>query len=196
MSLLAAHNKTSRDEHTLRVLESGDSRAGLSRPATHLRLTMAIDEAEEAISGALRALGGAIPQPAASTLAQMSQGFPQHVHGYIEGACFAYDEHGGLESSGAVDEAADYGNRLHQDHYQSRLAAMGAANRSAMLNIAAMMLGRCVDRLDWDDAVEAAAAKRANPESVVEAAVERGVLAESEDGTLGFGIPSFFTYMR
>ena len=49
---------------------------------------------------------------------------------------------------------------------------------------------------DWDDAVEAAAAKRANPESVVEAAVERGVLAESEDGTLGFGIPSFFTYMR
>ena len=153
MSLLAAHNKTSRDEHTLRVLESGDSRAGLSRPATHLRLTMAIDEAEEAISGALRALGGAIPQPAASTLAQMSQGFPQHVHGYIEGACFAYDEHGGLESSGAVDEAADYGNRLRQDHYQSRLAAMGAANRSAMLNIAAMMLGRCVDRLDWDIAV-------------------------------------------
>ena len=184
-------------QHTLRVLESGDSGAGLSRPATHLRLgTMAIDEAEEAISGALRALGGAIAKPAAAALAQMSQGFPQHVHGYIEGACFAYDEHGGLESSAALDEAADYGNRFRQDHYQSRLAAMGAANRSAMLNIAATMLGRGVDRLDWDDAVEAAAAKRDNPESVVEAAVERGVLAESEDGTLGFGIPSFFAYMR
>ena len=73
---------------------------------------------------------------------------------------------------------------------------MGAANRSATLNIAATMLGRGVDRLDRDDAVEAAAAKRRNPESVVEAAVERGVLAEGEDGTLGFGIPSFFTYMR
>ena len=184
-------------QHTLRVLESGDSRTGLSRPATHLRLgAMTIDEAEEAIAGALQALGGNIPKQAAAALAKMSQGFPQHVHGYIEGACFAYDKHGGLDSSTAVNEAADYGHRLRQDHYQSRLAAMGAANRSAMLNVAAAMLGRGVDRLDWDEAVEAAAAKRQNPESVVEAAVERGVLAESEDGTVGFGIPSFFAYMR
>ena len=183
-------------QHTLRVLESGDSGAGLSRPATHLRLgTMAIDEAEEAISGALQALGGDIPKPRAATLAKMSQGFPQHVHGYIEGACVAYDKHGGLDSSAAVDEAADHGHRLRQEHYQGRLAALGAANRSAMLNVASTMLDRGVDRLDWDDAVEAAAAKRPNPESVVQAAIERGVLAENEDGTVGFGIPSFFAYM-
>ena len=183
-------------QHTLRVLESGDSRAGLSRPATHLRLgAMTIDEAEEAITGALQALGGNIPAPAAAALAKMSQGFPQHVHGYIEGACLAYDKHGGLEDSTALDEAADYGHRFRRDHYQSRLAAMGAANRSAMLHIAATMLGKGVDHLDWDEAVAAAAAKRPNPESVVEAAVERGVLAEDEDGTVGFGIPSFFAYM-
>ena len=183
-------------QHTLRVLESGDSGAGLSRPATHLRLgTMAIDEAEEAISGALQALGGDIPKPRAATLAKMSQGFPQHVHGYIEGACVAYDKHGGLDSSAAVDEAADHGHRLRQEHYQGRLAALGAANRSAMLNVASTMLDRGMDRLDWDDAVEAAAAKRPNPESVVQAAIERGVLAENEDGTVGFGIPSFFAYM-
>lgn len=184
-------------QHTLRVLESGDGRAGLSRPATHLRLgTMAIDEAEEAISGALQALGGDIPKPRAATLAKMSQGFPQHVHGYIEGACAAYDMHGGLDSSAAVDEAADHGHRLRQEHYQGRLAALGTANRSAMLNVASTMLDRGVDRLDWDDAVEAAAAKRPNPEPVVQAAIERGVLAENEDGTVGFGIPSFFAYMR
>ena len=183
-------------QHTLRVLESGDSGAGLSRPAAHLRLgTMAIDEAEEAISGALQALGGDIPKPRAATLAKMSQGFPQHVHGYIEGACVAYDKHGGLDSSAAVDEAADHGHRLRQEHYQGRLAALGTANRSAMLNVASTMLDRGVDRLDWDDAVEAAAAKRPNPESVVQAAIERGVLAENEDGTVGFGIPSFFAYM-
>ena len=64
-----------------------------------------------------------------------------------------------------------------------------------MLHIAATMLGKGVDHLDWDEAVAAAAAKRPNPESVVEAAVERGVLAEDEDGTVGFGIPSFFAYM-
>ena len=184
-------------QHTLRVLESGDSGAGLSRPAAHLRLgTMAIDEAEEAISGALQALGGDIPKPRAATLAKMSQGFPQHVHGYIEGACVAYDKHGGLDSSAAVDEAADHGHRLRQEHYQGRLAALGTANRSAMLNVASTMLDRGVDRLDWDDAVEAAAAKRPNPESVVQAAIERGVLAENEDDTVGFGIPSFFAYMR
>ena len=184
-------------QHTLRVLESVDSRTGLSRPATHLRLgAMAIDEAEEAISGALEALGGDIPKPSATTLAKMSQGFPQHVHGYIEGACAAYDKHGGLSSSAALDEAEDYGHRLRREHYQGRLAALGAANRSAMLNVAATMLGSGVDRLDWDDAVEAAAAKRPNPESVIEAAIERGVLAENEDGTVGFGIPSFFAYMR
>ena len=184
-------------QHTLRILESGDRRAGLSRPATHLRLgTMALDEAEEAITGAFQALGGDIPKPVAAALAQMSQGFPQHVHGYIEGACRAYDKHGGWESATAINEAADYGDRLRQDHYQSRLAALGAANRSAMLNIAATMLESGVDRLDWDDAVAAVAAKRRNAESVVEAAVERGVLAEGEDGTVGFGIPSFFAYMR
>lgn len=183
-------------QHTLRVLESGDGGAGLSRPATHLRLgTMAIDEAEEAISGALQALGGDIPKPHAATLAKMSQGFPQHVHGYIEGACVAYDKHGSLDSSAAVDEAANHGHRLRQEHYQGRLAALGAANRSAMLNVASTMLDRGVDRLDWDDAVEAAAANRRSPESVVQAAIERGVLAENEDGTVGFGIPSFFAYM-
>ena len=184
-------------QHTLRVLESGDNQAGLSRPATHLRLgAMTVDEAEEAISGALEALGGDIPKPSATTLAKMSQGFPQHVHGYIEGACAAYDKHGGLSGSAALSEAADYGHRLRREHYQGRLAALGAANRSAMLNVAAQMLGGGMDRLDWDDAVDAAAAKRPNPESVIEAAIERGVLAENEDGTVGFGIPSFFAYMR
>lgn len=183
-------------QHTLRVLESGDSRAGLSRPATHLRLAlMTIDEAEEAIAGALQALGGDIPKQSAAALAKMSQGFPQHLHGYIEGACFAYDKHGGLDSSTALAEAADYGHRRRQEHYQGRLAALGIANRSAMLNVAATMQSSGVDRLDWDDAVQAAAAKRQNPESVIEAAVERGVLAEYEDGTVGFGIPSFFAYM-
>ena len=183
-------------QHTLRVLESGDSRAGLSRPGTHLRLAlMTIDEAEEAIAGALQALGGDIPKQSAAALAKMSQGFPQHLHGYIEGACFAYDKHGGLHSSTALAEAADYGHRRRQEHYQGRLAALGIANRSAMLNVAATMQSSGVDRLDWDEAVQAAAAKRRNPESVIEAAVERGVLAEYEDGTVGFGIPSFFAYM-
>ena len=183
-------------QHTLRVLESGDSGAGLSRPATHLRLgTMATDDAEEAITGALEALGGDISKPGAATLAHMSQGFPQHIHGYIKGACAAYDEHGGLDTPAAIDAAAAFGHRLRQDHYQSRLAAMGAASRSAMLNVAATMLERAVDWLDWDDAVAAAAAKREDPEAVVEAAVERGVLAEREDGTVGFGMPSFLAYM-
>lgn len=184
-------------QHTLRVLESGVSQAGLSRPATHLRLgAMAVEDAEEAISGALQALGGEIPKQGAATLAQMSQGFPQHIHGYIKGACAAYDKHGGLTTAAAIDDAAAYGHRLRREHYQSRLAALGAANRSAMLNVAATMLGSGVDWLDWDDAVEAAAAKRENAEAVVEAAVERGVLAESEDGTVGFGMPSFLAYME
>lgn len=184
-------------QNTLRVLESGDSRGGLSRPATHLRLgTMAIDDAEEAIAGAMQALGGEIPKQGAATLAQMSQGFPQHIHGYIKGACAAYDEHGGLDSRAAIDDAAEYGHRQRQDHYQDRLAALGAANRSAMLNVAATMLDKGVDRLAWDAAVEAAGAKRENPEAVIEAAVARGVLAEAEDGTVGFGMPSFFAYME
>lgn len=63
-----------------------------------------------------------------------------------------------------------------------------------MLNVASTMLDRGVDRLDWDDAVEAAAAKRRSPESIVQAAIERGVLAEN--CTVGFSIPSFFAYMR
>ena len=181
-------------QHTLRVLES--SQAGLSRPATHLRLgAMTVEDAEEAIVGALQALGGTIPKQGAAALATMSQGFPQHIHGYITGACLAHDEYGGLDSSSAIDAAARHGDRLRHDHYQSRLAALGAANRSAMLNIAATMRSKGVARLDWDEAVAAAAAKRPNPEAVVEAAVARGVLAESEDGAVGFGIPSFFHYV-
>ena len=174
-----------------------ESRRGLSRPATHLRLgTLAIDDAEEAITGAMRALGGEVPTAGAATLARLSQGFPQHIHGYIKGACAAYDKHGGLDSPAAINDAAEYGHRQRQDHYQGRLAALGAANRSAMLNVAETMLERGVDRLAWDAAVEAARAKRENPEAVIEAAVARGMLAEAEDGTVGFGMPSFFAHME
>lgn len=184
-------------QNTVRVLESSDSRGGLSRPATHLRLgTLTIDDAEQAITGAMQALGGEIPKQGAATLAQMSQGFPQHIHGYIRGACAAYDKHGGLDSPAAIDDAAEYGHRQREEHYQDRLAALGAANRSAMLNVAETMLERGVDQLAWDAAVEAARTKRENPEAVIEAAVARGVLAEAEDGTVGFGMPSFFAYME
>ena len=60
-----------------------------------------------------------------------------------------------------------------------------------------MAIGRALDAEDaFRQAAETDTRTIAAGGGVIEAAVERGVLVESEDGTVGFGMPSFFAYMR
>lgn len=184
-------------QHTLSVLESLGGRSGMSRPSTHIRLgTLDQEDAQDAIGQAMYALGCPIPQQSVDALAEASLGFPQHIHGYIEGACAAVDKYDGLDSSESLKEALAHGHRVRLDYYQSRLAALRLKNRAPVESVAAAMMHRKTDRLTWLEAVSAASAFTDDGESAVENAVERGVLTVDEAGDLRFGIPSFHEYMR
>ena len=82
-------------QHTPTVLAGTSDTPGISRLAQiiHLR-PLPDDDALDAIKGNMQALGHGIPEACAEALSKASQGFPQHIHGYLAAALQAIDEHG------------------------------------------------------------------------------------------------------
>ena len=75
-------------QHTQQVLGNpADGSAGISRVAAPIELrSLSDDESVEAVERNMTALGHGISEACVAALAQASQGFPQHVHGYLNGA--------------------------------------------------------------------------------------------------------------
>ena len=93
-------------QHTPQVLANPrDGSAGISRVAQtiHLR-SLSAAEAWEAIDGNMRALGHRLPKPCVTALAEASCGFPQHIHGYLDGALKAIAKHGELVVGAPLDD--------------------------------------------------------------------------------------------
>ena len=85
-------------QHTQQVLGSpSDGSAGISRIAEPMALApLSAKEALEAVRGNMVAMGYEIAEAGVAALAEASQGFPQHLHGYLRGAVEAIDEHAAL----------------------------------------------------------------------------------------------------
>lgn len=186
-------------QHTPRVLANpADGSAGISRPGMKLRLgSLSDSEAVEAVELGMEALAHSIDGHCAVALAAASHGFPQHIHGYLEGACQAIEEHGALGSAAALATAMKVGDGRRKDYYNGRLGALAPRNRAAMSGVAAMMRTAGTTELTWLDAV--ACAERTpgvNGEAAVDDAIRHGVLTEDEEGNLSFGIPSFHSHMQ
>ena len=56
-------------------------------------------EALEAIDRNMRAMGHEITEESVVALAKASQGFPQHIHGYLKGAVEAISQYAALKRS-------------------------------------------------------------------------------------------------
>ena len=111
-------------QHTANVLaEPGGGVAGISRLAAPRPLSsLSMDEAAEAIAESLAVLHpGQTASASVERLAAASHGFPQHIHGYLEGASQALRRHGHLDGA-ALEEAIAHGDERRAAYYTQRLA--------------------------------------------------------------------------
>ena len=176
--------------HTQQVLGNpADGSAGISRVVAPIEL-QALSEAEalEAIERGMAALGHALPEACAAALAQASQGFPQHIHGYLNGALEAIATHGCLAAGQSLDDALRAGDQARADYYDARLLML--PNQNAVLPVVRAMRERNRDRLWQEEAVAAIDAAAFNGERTVSESIKHGVLTLA-GGRVSFGIPSF-----
>ena len=181
-------------QHTEHVLGNpADGSAGISRVAAPIRLAaLSYEEALEAVSRNMAAMGQEITEAGAAALAKASQGFPQHVHGYLNGALEAIDSRGSLAAEGALELALKLGDEARADYYDTRLAML--ADQDAMLPVIEGMLAEDRDSLRRLEAVAAVGATFPDGEGAVRQAIAHGVLTQQRGG-VSFGIPSFHRHM-
>ena len=182
-------------QHTQQVLGSpSDGSAGISRIAEPMALTpLSAKEALEAVRGNMVAMGYEIPDASVAALAEASQGFPQHLHGYLRGAVEAIDEHGSLEPGAALDAALKAGDQARTNYYDARLSML--ADQDAMLPVIETMLATGRGSLRRAEAIEVVNKAAFDGENTVRRAVAHGVLTLDRGG-VSFGIPSFRRHME
>ena len=181
-------------QHTPTVLAGTSDTPGISRLAQiiHLR-PLPHDDALDAIKGNMQALGHGIPEACAEALAKASQGFPQHIHGYLAAALQAIDEHGALDKGLSLQSALQAGHQARTDYYDSRLRLLQGIR--PMQTLAGAMDQRGETALAIEDAVLELDTAGFNGKAALDKAIAHGVLAEDRPGAVSFGIPSFHGYM-
>ena len=150
-------------------------------------------KALEAVGGNMVAMGYEIPGASVAALAGASQGFPQHIHGYLRAAVEAIDEHGDLEPGPALDAALKAGDQARTDYYDARLGML--PDQDAMLPVIETMLATGRESLRRAEAIEVVNAAAFDGEATVHQAIAHGVLT-LERGGVSFGIPSFCSHME
>ena len=171
----------------------------ISRFGTRLSLRMlSMDESVEAIRLGVEATGlGHVPVDFARRVATESRGFPQHIHGYVEGCVLALDGHGTLATELAQNSALAQGRESRTRYYESRLASMRREHRRAVLALAAR--ADASETPVADDVAErimgdAIAGGEDTGAQALQEAVEKGVLSVLLNGHVVFPIPSFRDY--
>lgn len=183
-------------QHTPFVLANpGATRDAISRPNEPIRLGCLDDaDALEAVAAGLANQGHKVPVEYARALADASQGFPQHIHAYMEGALLALVEHGHLDDDAALASALQAGHS-HRDAYYDLTADKMAPDRSVIYPVVDLMERRNTTVLTRKDAALAVSESGDDGDAVVRQAIEHGVL-ELSKGEVSFAIPSFHAHMR
>ena len=179
-------------QHTQLVLGNpADGSVDISRVAEPIKLApLSPVEALEAIDQNMRAMGHEIAEESVVALAKASQGFPQHIHGYLKGAVEAISQYGSLEAKCSLEDALKAGDRARADYYDTRLSMI--PDQDAMLPVIETMQETNRVSLRRSEAVM----KIANDgENVVQHAIAHGVLTLDRGG-VSFGIPSFHSHME
>lgn len=167
---------------------------GISRTKRPWRLgSLSREESLEAIQRGFEKAVGEMPSAVAEKLAEASQGFPQHINGYLQGAQAAYRKHGGLHSEAALVDALALGDDIRIGYYNARLSASRV--RDEMIALTGAMAGtEDMRRRDAERAVADADAEF-DGRDAVERAVRHGVLTQTDEDRVLFGIPSFRQHM-
>ena len=189
-------------QHTQHVLGNpADGSAGISRVAAPITLeALSEGEALEAIKRNMLAMGHEIPRACVVALADASQGFPQHIHGYLNGAIEAIEKHGSLDVGRLLDDALKAGDQARTDYYDARLSML--PDQDAILPVIETMVESGRPWLRRSEAVSAvnedslaATSASFDGENTVRQAIAHGVLTLQKGG-VSFGIPSFHSRME
>ena len=182
-------------QHTPFVLANPGGRDAISRPNEPLRIGCLSDaEAVEAVAQGLLKQGHDVPRESAEALASASQGFPQHVHGYLAGALSAIAEHGHLKGDPALSAALAAGH-AHRDAYYDLTADKMAPDRSVIHPLVQLMRDRNTTVLTRKDAAASVSESGLDGDAVVAQAVQHGVL-QLDKGEVSFAMPSFHAHMQ
>ena len=153
------------------------------------------EEAIEAIQRGFEKAVGEMPSTVAEGLADASHGFPQHINGYLQGAQAAYRKHGSLDTEAALAEAMALGDDVRIGYYNARLTASKV--RDEMIALAGAMASENVVAMRRREAQRAVSSADAefDGRNAVERAIRHGVLTETDEDRVLFGIPSFHNHM-
>ena len=187
-------------QHTQTVLaEPAEGGSGISRTSPPIVLgALAAAEAQEAIRENVAAIAGAVlADECVARLAAASHGFPQHVHAYVAGAVGVVRKVGACGEGPPLEDALRRGDARRESYYLDRLASMGMHDPiGAMAPVLAALATHGADAMLVDDAIATFEGSKHEGDAVIETAIARGVLVQHRDGRVGFGIPSFETFLQ
>ena len=169
---------------------------GISRTKRPRHLAcLSREEAIEAIQLGFEKAVGEMPNTVAERLADASHGFPQHINGYLQGAQAAYRKHGGLHNEAALAEALAAGDDVRIGYYNARLTASKV--RDEMIALAGAMASGDMTAMRRREAQRAVSSADAefDGRDAIERAIQHGVLTETDEDRVLFGIPSFHNHM-
>ncbi len=184
-------------QHTGQVL----SNLGISRISNPIALgCLSHKETVDAIRGNLRAAGcdvdAAVGEACIAALSKASFGFPQHIHAYLNAAVEVIQQRGRLDAEAALAEALTKGDAVRNRYYDDRLNSMATRTPyDAIFPIVAALNDQGASAMRERAAIAAFADSDFDGEQVVGDAIAHGVLARLPKGMVGFGIPSFHSYM-
>ena len=184
-------------QHTGLVLSS----LGISRVRNPIALgCLSHEETVDAIRGNLSAVGCDVDATAGTAsieaLAKASFGFPQHIHAYLNAAVEVLQRRGRLDAGEALAEALAKGDAARSRYYDDRLNSMATRTPyDAVFPIVAALNDHGETAMRERAAIDIYADSHFDGEQVVGDAIAHGVLARFPKGKVGFGIPSFHSYM-
>lgn len=184
-------------QHTGHVL----SGLGISRISNPIALgCLSHEETVDAIRGNLRAVGcdvdATVGEACIAALAKASFGFPQHIHAYLNAAVEVIQRQGRLDAEAALAETLAKGDAARNRYYDDRLNSMATRTPyDAIFPIVAALNDQGASAMRERAAIDAYADSAFDGEQVVGDAIAHGVLARLPKGMVGFGIPSFHSYM-
>ena len=183
-------------QHTAMRLANVPGGRGISRIAAPIVIhSLGPADTFDAFARTLEKLGydkEQVPDESLNKLVAVSQGFPQHINGYLDGAHRALAEHGHL-SDHALEVVLRHGYACRVAYYDQRLAA--AHSRKPMMVVAAAMEHAQSTTLEYHDAKESLA-QAGFGEDVLDNAIVHGALTCDAKDNVFFGIPSFHSYMQ
>lgn len=146
------------------------------------------DSIEAVRQSVLKATDHSMAAALAEGIADVSSGFPQHLHGYVQASIDAVRTFGTLETEDAKQWVMSQGDEARRTYYEGRLTSFSPDEGIALSQIAAVASER-EGRISWRAAAEAADAE-ASGRHLLNAAIQKGVVSLATGTTdLFFPIP-------